>query len=300
MSLHTKNAVIKTINFAMVFGTPPMTACVIFAAYEMMVGRLSATLAFTTLSLFNILRFPLVVLPKAMRALSEAMASIQRVEAFLLEVVPTDAAGKTKATRSGVKIVSTRSTQHARLELACIAATCMPVPAAASAAAMRLLLCCCLDSADCCTCLLPACARACLQRNAQFKHHGSENFTLNVPEFSAAPGELVAVVGRVGAGKSSLIHAILGNMQQVSGTAETGGRISYVPQNPWCQNLTLRDNILFGLPYEDEKYARVRAWLAGRVAGQLSSTPCTALCAPAAVGSSCAFTLPAAHFCPDV
>jgi hypothetical protein len=48
----------------MVFGTPPMTACVIFCAYELMVGRLAATLAFTTLSLFNILRFPLVVLPK--------------------------------------------------------------------------------------------------------------------------------------------------------------------------------------------------------------------------------------------
>jgi hypothetical protein len=60
----SKNAIIKTINISMVFGTPPITACVIFAAYEMMVGRLAATLAFTTLSLFNILRFPLVVLPK--------------------------------------------------------------------------------------------------------------------------------------------------------------------------------------------------------------------------------------------
>lgn len=91
----------------MVFGTPPMTACVIFASYEVMVGRLSATLAFTTLSLFNILRFPLVVLPKAMRALSEALASVQRVEAFLLEDVPTDAEGVKKSTAAGVKIVST-------------------------------------------------------------------------------------------------------------------------------------------------------------------------------------------------
>lgn len=107
----------------------------------------------------------------------------------------------------------------------------------------------------------PACTAvlACspLQRNAQFKHYGSENFSLNVPEFSVAPGELVAVVGRVGAGKSSLFHAILGNMQPVTGTAEVGGRVSFVPQNPWCQNLTLRDNILFGLPFDEEKYERV-------------------------------------------
>lgn len=110
LKLQFRNAVIKTINLAMVFGTPPMTACVIFASYEVMVGRLSATLAFTTLSLFNILRFPLVVLPKAMRALSEALASIQRVEAFLLEHVPTDAEGCQKSNSAGVKIVSSSDT----------------------------------------------------------------------------------------------------------------------------------------------------------------------------------------------
>jgi hypothetical protein len=101
----TKNAIIKTINITMVFGTPPTTACVIFAAYEMMVGRLAATLAFTTLSLFNILRFPLVVLPKAMRALSEALAAIVRIEAFLIQAVPTDTDGVTKTSRPGTSIV---------------------------------------------------------------------------------------------------------------------------------------------------------------------------------------------------
>jgi ABC-type transport system involved in cytochrome bd biosynthesis fused ATPase/permease subunit len=106
LELQFKNSIIKTINLSMVFGTPPMTACVIFAAYEMVIGRLSATLAFTTLSLFNILRFPLVVLPKAMRALSEALASIERVEAFMLENVPTDAEGITKSNSAGVSIVS--------------------------------------------------------------------------------------------------------------------------------------------------------------------------------------------------
>jgi hypothetical protein len=106
MKLHFKNANIKNVNITMVFGTPPVTACVIFATYEMLVGRLAATMAFTTLSLFNILRFPLVVLPKALRALSEALASIARVEEFLLESVPTDFEGITKASRAGITIVS--------------------------------------------------------------------------------------------------------------------------------------------------------------------------------------------------
>jgi len=105
--------------------------------------------------------------------------------------------------------------------------------------------------------LLNAVALLCLQRNAKFKHHGKDDFVLNVPEFTCMPGELVAIAGRVGAGKSSLVHAILGNMQPVTGQAEAAGRVSYVPQNPWCQNLTLRDNITFGLPFDEERYSRV-------------------------------------------
>jgi len=112
MKLHYKNANIKNINITMVFGTPPVTACVIFATYEMLVGRLPATLAFTTLSLFNILRFPLVVLPKALRSLSEALASIARVEEFLLEHVPTDTEGIAKSSRSGISIVSGTIMEH--------------------------------------------------------------------------------------------------------------------------------------------------------------------------------------------
>jgi hypothetical protein len=50
-------------------------------------------------------------------------------------------------------------------------------------------------------------------------------------------------------------------MHPVQGTAEAGGRVSYVPQNPWCQNLSLRDNITFGLPFDEEKYARVSVLL---------------------------------------
>lgn len=57
---------------------------------------------------------------------------------------------------------------------------------------------------------------------AVLKHSlGDSPFRLRVPEFSVRPGELVAVVGRVGAGKSSLLQAILGNMDLVG----WGGRV---------------------------------------------------------------------------
>lgn len=101
---------------------------------------------------------------------------------------------------------------------------------------------------------------------------------LNVPEFSCKPGELVAVVGRVGAGKSSLVHAVLGNMHPVQGSSEAGGRVSYVPQNPWCQNLSLRDNITFGLPFDEEKYGRVSVFVCcAAVLGWLCDMPLAGL-----------------------
>lgn len=50
------------------------------------------------------------------------------------------------------------------------------------------------------------------------------------------------------AGKSSLLAAILGELQGVSGRLRVQGSIAYVPQRPWIMSSTLRDNILFDKP----------------------------------------------------
>jgi ABC-type transport system involved in cytochrome bd biosynthesis fused ATPase/permease subunit len=47
------------------------------------------------------------------------------------------------------------------------------------------------------------------------------------------------------------------NTLQVEGEASVGGQVAYVPQNPWCQNLSLRESILFGKPMEEDKYRNV-------------------------------------------
>lgn len=56
------------------------------------------------------------------------------------------------------------------------------------------------------------------------------------------------------AGKSSIFQAVLNNMTVESGRVKVGGKLAYVPQTPWVQNLSLRDNITFGLPFDEEKY----------------------------------------------
>ena len=70
-------------------------------------------------------------------------------------------------------------------------------------------------------------------------------------------GQLVAVVGQVGSGKSSLISALLGDMEKLSGRVNTNGRIALVPQQAWIQNSTLRNNILFGKTYDEATYNKV-------------------------------------------
>jgi ATP-binding cassette, subfamily C (CFTR/MRP), member 1 len=52
-------------------------------------------------------------------------------------------------------------------------------------------------------------------------------------------GTLVAVVGRVGSGKSSLLSGLIGEMRKVSGSVIFGGRVAYCPQTAWIQNATV-------------------------------------------------------------
>lgn len=72
-------------------------------------------------------------------------------------------------------------------------------------------------------------------------------------------GSLVAVVGTVGSGKSSLVSAYLGEMDKLSGKVNTLGKIAYVSQQAWIQNATLQDNILFGKPMDVKRYNQVIA-----------------------------------------
>lgn len=69
-------------------------------------------------------------------------------------------------------------------------------------------------------------------------------------------GMKVAICGTVGSGKSSLLASILGEMNKLSGTVKVSGEKAYVPQSPWILTGNIRENILFGKPYDSDKYDR--------------------------------------------
>lgn len=86
---------------------------------------------------------------------------------------------------------------------------------------------------------------------------GDESATLKNINMKVKRTNLTAVVGPVGCGKTSLICALLGEMEKVGGSVNVDGRIAYVPQQAWIQNATLQDNITFGKPFNKRFYQQV-------------------------------------------
>lgn len=68
-------------------------------------------------------------------------------------------------------------------------------------------------------------------------------------------GKLTMVIGQVGAGKSSLLHALLGDLEKAPETRVTVlGRVAFASQSAFIENATLRNNVLFGLRFDEERY----------------------------------------------
>ncbi|XP_058750304.1 ABC transporter C family member 8-like [Vicia villosa] len=86
--------------------------------------------------------------------------------------------------------------------------------------------------------------------------HESASPTLVDVNLEIKWGHKIAVCGPVGAGKSSLLYAILGEIPKISGTVNVGGTLAYVSQSAWIQSGTVRDNILFGKPMDKTRYEK--------------------------------------------
>ncbi|XP_049538588.1 multidrug resistance-associated protein 1 isoform X12 [Anopheles darlingi] len=179
---------------------PFLVSLVTFATYVLVDENnvLDASTAFVSLSLFNILRFPLSMLPMLISNMVQTSVSVKRINTFLNQ-----------------EELDPDNVQHDEKESAPL-----------------------------------------LIENGVFSW-GDEETTLKNINVRVERNQIVAVVGTVGSGKSSLLSAFLGEMDKVSGRVNTLGRIAYVSQQAWIQNATLKDNILFGKPLDERRYQRI-------------------------------------------
>lgn len=90
---------------------------------------------------------------------------------------------------------------------------------------------------------------------------GEESFeALTLEDLGIKKGEFVAVVGKVASGKTSLLMALLSEIPRKQGRVDVYGSVSYVPQQPWVMNATVRDNVTYQTPFDGTRYrAALRA-----------------------------------------
>ena len=93
--------------------------------------------------------------------------------------------------------------------------------------------------------------------NVTFNYVPTSTFQLKISKLVITEPKLVAIIGEMGSGKSTLFNAILGQMKASGGEFLVNGRIGYVPQNAWIQSGTVRENILFGCQFDEKWYWKV-------------------------------------------
>ena len=96
-----------------------------------------------------------------------------------------------------------------------------------------------------------------LRVNQQQQKNESEESSLQFIDFTAEKGSLTVITGPVGSGKSTLLSAIAGEVPDRNGAITFRGNVVYVPQIAWIFSGTIRENILFGEQYDEDKYNRV-------------------------------------------
>ena len=89
------------------------------------------------------------------------------------------------------------------------------------------------------------------------KKNREDEFILQDIEFVAPSKSLTVITGPVGSGKSTLLSAIAGEISNTSGMISYRGKVIYLPQTAWVFSGTIKENILFGQPFEESKYERI-------------------------------------------
>ena len=97
----------------------------------------------------------------------------------------------------------------------------------------------------------------CVSNLSYAKTHREDEFILEDINFVAPSKSLTVITGPVGSGKSTLLSAIAGEISNASGTIDYQGSVIYLPQTAWVFSGTIKENILFGQPFEESKYERI-------------------------------------------
>uniref|UniRef100_A0A6T8KKU6 ATP-dependent transporter ycf16 n=1 Tax=Hemiselmis andersenii TaxID=464988 RepID=A0A6T8KKU6_HEMAN len=228
-------------------GSPMLVALITFLTYSLTGNELKASVAFTALALFNVMRFPLNTLPMIINFIVEGRTALNRLCKYLLADEVDQKYYRNVGTPSQHEMARVSVSDKAiiirdgRFSWARDAKEGADKPAPEKKAAKKKSM-----------------ISRIFDKGEDDDGPPAEYVTiLRDINLEVKPGELLTVCGPVGSGKSSLLGAILGDMKKEDGEVELHGRVSYVAQQTWITNATLKDNILFGAPFNQERYDEV-------------------------------------------
>ncbi|QRV85046.1 ABC transporter transmembrane region [Ceratobasidium sp. AG-Ba] len=211
---------------------PTMVAVVSFMCYVALGNELTVSIAFTSIALFNMVKSPLNVIPQWIVSIMQAGVSLGRIAAFLSEdevpagvsslkspVRPRSNPGKEMRIINGSFVWNSSQTQTAE--------------SVHEDAAQH-------------------------QRTLSFDDDDDSEtrFELLDVDLTIPEGKLTLVTGPTASGKTALLMALLGEMTLTSGDLilDKGGGVSFSAQTSWLEHKSIRENILFGTPYDEERY----------------------------------------------
>ncbi len=250
----------------LLFAAPVLIGVAAIGTYSLANGTLTAARLYTALSCFNLIRFPLVFLPFIIISFLNAKVALERLQDFLEAeeaelLADDDAAGGADNMACGSIHVSGPAEFHYpqpkpkkddKAKTAGDKAKTDAKPAAADAEAAPSAG----TRAQGVTDAAAAASAASVDVNIEAP---SPPFRLSNVSLDIAPGSLTMVIGPVGSGKSTLLAALNRYMIRDAGVVRVRGSVAYVAQSAWILNATVEQNILFGAPKDEARYAAALA-----------------------------------------
>ena len=230
---------------------PIYASILAFTTYSVVGNTLEPSKIFSSLTLFNLMRNPLMYLPKVISASIDAWVALGRMQGMLLaeelESPDIDLEAEFAVSVWGGKFVweaeQRLETTKPQEKKWWQRKRPPPVNPRTSTISEK--------SKD---------VKRASQRFSRNLESQTVGFALQIggtTGFQIKHGEFVVVVGEIGAGKSSLLAALVGEMRRTDGILTLGGKVAFCPQTAWIQNATLKDNILFGEEFDKGRYDRV-------------------------------------------
>lgn len=267
---------------AIQFASPIFASLGAFAAYVLMGNVLTTADAFTALLLFNSLRFPINYASRLVGKVAQARDSAQRISNFMSMQTTTGGVGGSSSAERGAdsaKISSPIIVRGNSSDGVNSASSACNRNGSDSVKGDKTISTVTDDDTDTqqqqqeqhgsnnkqplliirngmfCTGNIPSNSVA---WKAMGAGAGSTGFTVEGVNMSVKPGEILAIAGPVGSGKSTIINAIIGEVSVSPETVlEMHGTVAYASQCAFILNATLRENILFGNAFDLDRYNQV-------------------------------------------